>query len=136
MPSGENQLPFAEGDRIALAGNRVKGWQFGENLRTQMFGWFPVSYTNASSAENIISDKRYSHRRESSYENVQFRNNSNGGEREFQRYSVSNDNHSMDNDHQSLGSDSTYKRQHDESSASPTRMFGDTLQYKNPRKVS
>ncbi|KAL5293482.1 hypothetical protein ACFFRR_011908 [Megaselia abdita] len=134
MPSGENQLPFAEGDRIALAGNRVKGWQFGENLRTQMFGWFPVSYTNASSAENIISDKRYSHRRESSYENVQFRNSSTGEEREFQRYSMSNDNHSMDNDHQSMGSDSTYKRQHDESSASPNRMFGDTLQYKNPRK--
>lgn len=45
MASGENQLTFHENDRIALVGERAKGWQFGENLRTQLFGWFPVAYT-------------------------------------------------------------------------------------------
>jgi len=28
-----------------LPGERSKGWQFGENLRTQKTGWFPVAYT-------------------------------------------------------------------------------------------
>jgi BAI1-associated protein 2 len=45
LSSGENQLSFLEGDRIALVGDRAKGWQFGENLRTQKFGWFPIAYT-------------------------------------------------------------------------------------------
>lgn len=45
LASGENQLTFHENDRIALVGERAKGWQFGENLRTQLFGWFPVAYT-------------------------------------------------------------------------------------------
>lgn len=47
LSSGENQLSFLEGDRIALVGERAKGWQFGENLRTQMFGWFPLAYTES-----------------------------------------------------------------------------------------
>lgn len=42
---GENQLSFLEGDLIALIGDRSKGWQFGENLRTQCCGWFPLAYT-------------------------------------------------------------------------------------------
>lgn len=45
LSSGENQLSFLEGDKIALVGDRAKGWQFGENLRTQKFGWFPIAYT-------------------------------------------------------------------------------------------
>lgn len=36
---------------IALLGDRQKGWQFGENLRTQSSGWFPLAYT-----EIIIDD--------------------------------------------------------------------------------
>lgn len=52
LSSGENQLSFLEGDRIALVGDRAKGWQFGENLRTQKFGWFPIAYT-----ENERDDK-------------------------------------------------------------------------------
>lgn len=44
LSSGENQLSFFEGDQLALVGERIRGWQFGENLRTQKFGWFPVSY--------------------------------------------------------------------------------------------
>ncbi|XP_022920973.1 GATA zinc finger domain-containing protein 14 isoform X2 [Onthophagus taurus] len=45
LSSGENQLSFLEGDLIALIGERTKGWQFGENLRTQCSGWFPLAYT-------------------------------------------------------------------------------------------
>lgn len=51
LSSGENQLSFLEGDLIALMGDRQKGWQFGENLRTQSSGWFPLAYT-----EIIIDD--------------------------------------------------------------------------------
>ncbi|PSN55567.1 hypothetical protein C0J52_12123 [Blattella germanica] len=45
LSSGDNQLSFLEGDIIALMGDRNKGWQFGENLRTQCSGWFPLAYT-------------------------------------------------------------------------------------------
>lgn len=45
LSSGDNQLSFLEGDMIALVGDRTKGWQFGENLRTQCSGWFPLAYT-------------------------------------------------------------------------------------------
>lgn len=45
LSSGENQLSFLEGDQIALVGDKATGWQFGENLRTQQFGWFPIAYT-------------------------------------------------------------------------------------------
>ncbi|CAK9834077.1 Brain-specific angiogenesis inhibitor 1-associated protein 2 [Anthophora retusa] len=51
LSSGENQLSFLEGDLITLMGDRQKGWQFGENLRTQSSGWFPLAYT-----EIIIDD--------------------------------------------------------------------------------
>ncbi|XP_076233942.1 insulin receptor substrate 53 kDa [Calliopsis andreniformis] len=51
LSSGENQLSFLEGDLIALMGDRQKGWQFGENLRTHSSGWFPLAYT-----EIIIDD--------------------------------------------------------------------------------
>lgn len=52
LASGENQLTFHEHDRIALVGDRAKGWQFGENLRTQLFGWFPVAYTELEVEES------------------------------------------------------------------------------------
>lgn len=51
LSSGENQLSFHEGDLIALIGERNKGWQFGENLRTQCSGWFPLAYT-----ETLVDD--------------------------------------------------------------------------------
>lgn len=44
-PSGDNQLSFSDMDLIALIGEKNKGWQYGENLRTQRCGWFPVAYT-------------------------------------------------------------------------------------------
>lgn len=45
-PSGDNQLSFLEGDTIALFDDHVKGWHYGENLRTKEVGWFPISYAN------------------------------------------------------------------------------------------
>lgn len=52
LSSGENQLSFLEADRIALVGDRAKGWQFGENLQTQKFGWFPIAYTENETEDN------------------------------------------------------------------------------------
>ncbi|KAF5280218.1 hypothetical protein FQA39_LY05352 [Lamprigera yunnana] len=54
LSSGDNQLSFLEGDVIALIGDRNKGWQFGENLRTQCTGWFPLAYTE------VIDDSTFS----------------------------------------------------------------------------
>ncbi|XP_033213872.1 uncharacterized protein LOC117170934 [Belonocnema kinseyi] len=53
LSSGENQLSFLEGDLISLMGDRQKGWQFGENLRTQSSGWFPLAYTEVIIDENL-----------------------------------------------------------------------------------
>ncbi|CRL01687.1 CLUMA_CG014906, isoform A, partial [Clunio marinus] len=44
LSSAENQLNFYEGDKIHLIGEKTQGWQFGENLRTNSYGWFPISY--------------------------------------------------------------------------------------------
>ncbi|XP_023313731.1 uncharacterized protein LOC106653300 [Trichogramma pretiosum] len=55
LSSGENQLSFHEGDLIALMGDRQKGWQFGENLRTQCSGWFPLAYTETATDESLGS---------------------------------------------------------------------------------
>lgn len=44
VSTAENQLSFYEGDKIMLIGDKVQGWQFGENLRSNVYGWFPVSY--------------------------------------------------------------------------------------------
>lgn len=49
--AGDNQLSFQQGDMLALLGERTKGWQYGENLRTHQAGWFPLAYT-----EPIIND--------------------------------------------------------------------------------
>ncbi|XP_063224320.1 uncharacterized protein LOC134532068 isoform X2 [Bacillus rossius redtenbacheri] len=55
LSSGDNQLSFLEGDIIALLGERNKGWQFGENLRTQCSGWFPLAYTEIIMDDGISS---------------------------------------------------------------------------------
>ncbi|VVD00808.1 unnamed protein product [Leptidea sinapis] len=49
--AGDNQLSFQQGDVLALLGDRTKGWQYGENLRSHNAGWFPLAYT-----EPIIDD--------------------------------------------------------------------------------
>lgn len=54
LSSGENQLSFLEGDVIALMGERNKGWQYGENLRTQSSGWFPLAYTEIIPDEDLL----------------------------------------------------------------------------------
>ncbi|XP_022830735.1 uncharacterized protein LOC111359418 isoform X1 [Spodoptera litura] len=43
--AGDNQLSFQQGDVLALLGERTKGWQYGENLRSHHAGWFPLAYT-------------------------------------------------------------------------------------------
>lgn len=75
LSSGENQLSFHEGDTIAISGmcwslkssfdfinndkfglgERNKGWQFGENLRTQCSGWFPLTYTEPVMDDSVLS---------------------------------------------------------------------------------
>nr|CAD7408479.1 unnamed protein product [Timema cristinae] len=55
LSSGDNQLSFLEGDIISLMGERNKGWQFGENLRTQCSGWFPLAYTELIVDDGISS---------------------------------------------------------------------------------
>lgn len=44
VSTAENQLSFYEGDKIMLIGEKTQGWQFGENLRSNSYGWFPISY--------------------------------------------------------------------------------------------
>nr|XP_036670851.1 brain-specific angiogenesis inhibitor 1-associated protein 2 isoform X4 [Drosophila suzukii] len=129
MPSGENQLSFEEGDRIALVGGKAKGWQFGENLRTQHFGWFPVAYTNAEVAEATTSGGRR-------YENMLMGYERNGGgsgsgsgggglrsyqQQQQQDYEAQLE--LMENH------EATYRRRrnHSAEESSPTRMFGDTI---------
>ncbi|XP_054731586.1 uncharacterized protein LOC129240102 isoform X2 [Anastrepha obliqua] len=129
MPSGENQLPFDEGDRIALVGSKAKGWQFGENLRTQMFGWFPIAYTNAEGAgerEKYRTSERHLERSNDRYENVHYERN--GGMRSYQDQYMSEV--QMD---PAMESDSTYRRRNNSAEeSSPTRMFGDT--FRNQKK--
>ncbi|XP_041977918.1 uncharacterized protein LOC121732188 isoform X2 [Aricia agestis] len=50
--AGDNQLSFQQGDMLVLLGDRTKGWQYGENLRTHSSGWFPLAYT-----EPIVNDE-------------------------------------------------------------------------------
>nr|XP_040220297.2 uncharacterized protein LOC120948238 [Anopheles coluzzii]XP_040220299.2 uncharacterized protein LOC120948238 [Anopheles coluzzii]XP_040220301.2 uncharacterized protein LOC120948238 [Anopheles coluzzii] len=115
LSSGENQLSFLEGDRIALVGDRAKGWQFGENLRTQKFGWFPIAYTETErdDKESIsewvkapASDIELDHTPDTSLEST-------------------------------LVDDSLSKMTgsyHGGEDASPTRMFGDTIQYRQSKQ--
>ncbi|KFB41177.1 AGAP001369-PA-like protein [Anopheles sinensis] len=115
LSSGENQLSFLEGDRIALVGDRAKGWQFGENLRTQKFGWFPIAYTETErdDKESISewvkappSDIEIEHTPDTSLEST-------------------------------LVDDSLSKMTgsyHGGEDASPTRMFGDTIQYRQSKQ--
>lgn len=38
-----------------ISGERNKGWQFGENLRTQCSGWFPLAYTEPVLDDSVFS---------------------------------------------------------------------------------
>ncbi|EDW29460.1 GL22765 [Drosophila persimilis] len=149
MPSGENQLSFEEGDRIALVGGKAKGWQFGENLRTQHFGWFPVAYTNALDTGEVVpsTGRRYENMHMSYERNgagIGMGAGAGGGvgggggagaggstgggalrsyhDQKQQQYMSEAQLELMDND-------ATYRRRrnHSAEESSPTRMFGDTL---------
>uniref|UniRef100_A0A1A9WE04 SH3 domain-containing protein n=1 Tax=Glossina brevipalpis TaxID=37001 RepID=A0A1A9WE04_9MUSC len=126
MPSGENQLLLDEGDRIALVGGKAKGWQFGENLRTQMFGWFPVSYTNTE----LINDNKSmkSERHHERYDNVHYERNGSSIRSSYQEHQYRDSEHHHDN---GIDSDATYRRDRADET-SPTRMFGDT--YRQQKK--
>ncbi|CAH1132858.1 unnamed protein product [Ceutorhynchus assimilis] len=106
LSSGENQLSFHEGDLIALIGERNKGWQFGENLRTQCSGWFPLAYT-----EILIDDTISSPAHRSDAGSSQQHSNSST--------TPTNMMSSTGSGAQTPSSGSTLEQ--------PTRMFGDTL---------
>ncbi|XP_030372104.1 brain-specific angiogenesis inhibitor 1-associated protein 2 isoform X2 [Scaptodrosophila lebanonensis] len=129
MPSGENQLSFEEGDRIALVGGKAKGWQFGENLRTQHFGWFPVAYTNAETTEGVSGGKKLlQHER---YENLHYERNGAGALRSYHHDQY------LSEAQLELESDSTYRRRnHSAEESSPTRMFGDTIKQQKKYRPS
>ncbi|XP_034655675.1 probable serine/threonine-protein kinase yakA isoform X1 [Drosophila subobscura] len=143
MPSGENQLSFEEGDRIALVGGKAKGWQFGENLRTQHFGWFPVAYTNAADTGTGSEVLPATGRR---YENMHMgyeRSNGAGmgagagagSAVALRSYHDQKQQQQQQQQYMSeaqlelMDSDATYRRRrnHSAEESSPTRMFGDTL---------
>ncbi|XP_028168390.1 uncharacterized protein LOC114358591 isoform X1 [Ostrinia furnacalis] len=52
--AGDNQLSFQQGDMLALLGERTKGWQYGENLRSHQAGWFPLAYTEPIANDDVI----------------------------------------------------------------------------------
>ncbi|XP_058061370.1 uncharacterized protein LOC131211778 [Anopheles bellator] len=117
LSSGENQLSFLEGDRIALVGDRAKGWQFGENLRTQKFGWFPIAY-----AETERDDK------ESISEWVK----APPSDIEIENTPDTSLESTLVDD--SLSKMSTSYHGGGGEDGSPTRMFGDTIQYRQSKQ--
>ncbi|XP_017080625.1 uncharacterized protein LOC108114247 isoform X1 [Drosophila eugracilis] len=128
MPSGENQLSFEEGDRIALVGGKAKGWQFGENLRTQHFGWFPVAYTNADVAEATTSGGRRYENMLMSYERNGGGSGSGSGGGGLRSYQQQQQDYEAQLELME-SHEATYRRRrnHSAEESSPTRMFGDTI---------
>ncbi|KAH8296234.1 hypothetical protein KR054_003514, partial [Drosophila jambulina] len=128
MPSGENQLSFEEGDRIALVGGKAKGWQFGENLRTQHFGWFPVAYTNAESTEASSSGGRRYENMLMSYERNGGGSGSGSGTGGLRNYQQQQQDYEVQLELME-SHEATYRRRrnHSAEESSPTRMFGDTI---------
>ncbi|XP_063533823.1 uncharacterized protein LOC134744082 isoform X1 [Cydia strobilella] len=57
--AGDNQLSFQQGDVLALLGERTKGWQYGENMRTHHAGWFPLAYTEPIPDNDVSSPARW-----------------------------------------------------------------------------
>lgn len=130
-------MTFHENDRIALVGERAKGWQFGENLRTQVFGWFPVAYTeNELEDQNHWSSAQNGHH----HSNGQMQQQQMGGHQSAHHPRDHTPDSSLDSTLIEEDEDETaipsklasYQDEH-----SPTRMFGDTYrQSKQYRRVS
>lgn len=134
LSSGENQLSFLEGDRIALVGDRAKGWQFGENLRTQKFGWFPIAY-----AENERDNDK---ERSVSLHNLKIFSLTNLPTCSISEWvkappsEIEVDNTPDSSLESTLVDDSLSKsaNSYPPEEVSPTRMFGDTIQYRQSKQ--
>lgn len=164
-----------EGDRIALVGDRAKGWQFGENLRTHTFGWFPVAYTEleqednhnnwgAPSARNGYSQshQQQQHHHHHHQPQQQQQSNNRGGSGDRERDHHQQQQHSNQHLHSNAATSSIDQTpdsslestvidepiplsaqvkqqlaaayQHGGDDASPTRMFGDTIMYRQSKQ--
>lgn len=133
-------MTFHENDRIALVGERAKGWQFGENLRTQLFGWFPIAYTEFE-VDDLHSNWTVTQPRPNGH--------SNGNHHQQQQPQQQGHHNSHPRDHTPDSSlDSSTLIEEDESVSpvpsklnsyhhdehSPTRMFGDTIMYRQSKQ--
>lgn len=134
LSSGENQLSFLENDKIALVGDRAKGWQFGENLRTQKFGWFPIAYAESDRDDvSSVNDWGKLHPHNNTHHH-HHHNNSNMGSNNHNSDIVElTPESSLDGTliDESLSSKLNASYHED---ASPTRMFGDTIQYRHSKQ--
>lgn len=131
LSSGENQLSFLEGDRIALVGDRAKGWQFGENLRTHTFGWFPVAYTELEHEDNhtnwgATTNQRNGHSQSQPQQQQQQQHHHNNIPVDQTPDS------SLESTIVDESIPSKMNAYHDDSS--PTRMFGDTIMYRQSKQ--
>ena len=122
-----------EGDRIALVGDRAKGWQFGENLRTHTFGWFPVAYTELEMED--------SHNNWGSTAATRNGGGASGPNQHNNHHQHHNIPHSIDQTPDSSLESTVIDEPiaakisnsyHDDSS--PTRMFGDTIMYRQSKQ--
>lgn len=148
LASGENQLTFHEHDRIALVGDRAKGWQFGENLRTQLFGWFPVAYTELEVEESHSNWGATQNGGQALPQLQQQHQQQNGhglqaqASQQQQMMHQSQSHHHMDHTPESSLDSTLIEEDEDDQSIpskyqdehSPTRMFGDTIMYRQSKQ--
>lgn len=143
LSSGENQLSFLEGDQIALVGEKATGWQFGENLRTQQFGWFPIAYTGH---DTDLSAPEVNGGGELKKINNNSGNNYNGLQTYLEQQQPHVEQHmshmAMNNtleppsphDMSALPEESFYGVVPEGGISPSTRMFGDTLMYRQSKQ--
>lgn len=130
MASGENQLTFHENDRIALVGERAKGWQFGENLRTTLFGWFPVAYTENESEDHWSSAQNGHHSNGQMSQQMGGHQNAHHPRDHTPDSSLDSTLIEEDEDETAISAKlASYQDEH-----SPTRMFGDTIMYRQSKQ--
>lgn len=113
-----------EGDRIALVGDRAKGWQFGENLRTHTFGWFPVAYTELEQEDNHTNWGAATTQRNGHSQQPQPQHHHNPVDQ--------TPDSSLESTIVDESIPSKMNAYHDDSS--PTRMFGDTIMYRQSKQ--
>lgn len=134
LSSGENQLSFLEGDQIALVGDKATGWQFGENLRTQQFGWFPIAYTGYDTDTMTPADVG------AELKKINNTANNYNGLQTYLEQQQPHVEHMAEtplppHDMSALQEESFYGVSMPEGGISPsTRMFGDTLMYRQTKQ--